>query len=447
MIDSFLELREGDLVVHVGHGIARYRGLKLLEKNGQVEEHLELEFHGRTKLYVPATKIGLVQKYVGGAKSRPTLAKLGGRLWERQKERVEEAVTDLAAEMLELQAARASRPGITFPADTEWQREFDASFPYHETRRPVDHHRRDQARHVPAAADGPAAVRRRGLRQDRAGDAGGVQGGRRRLPGGGAGAHHGAGRAAPADVHRADGRVSLRDRRPVAVRHAAAADARSSSRLEDGSIDIVIGTHRLAQPDVRFHNLGLVVIDEEQRFGVEVKERLKALRQIVDVLTMTATPIPRTLHMGLLGLRDISNLETPPEDRLAVETRVARFDPELIRHAVLRELNRGGQIFFVHNRVEDIEILARRLRQIVPEATLAVGPRPDARARAGAGDARTSSTAATTCCWPRRSSRAAWTSPTPTRSSSTRPTATAWPTCTSFAAAWAATSTAPTATC
>ena len=143
-------------------------------------------------------------------------------------------------------------------------------------------------------------------------------------------------------------------------------------RLEEGSIDIVIGTHRLAQPDVRFHNLGLVVIDEEQRFGVEVKERLKALRQTVDVLTMTATPIPRTLHMGLLGLRDISNLETPPEDRLAVETRVARFDPELIRHAVLRELNRGGQIFFVHNRVEDIEILARRLRQIVPEAKLAV---------------------------------------------------------------------------
>ena len=133
VIDSFLELREGDLVVHIGHGIARYRGLKLLEKNGQVEEHLELEFHGHTKLFVPSTKIGLVQKYVGGTKSRPTLAKLGGRLWGRQKERVEEAVTDLAADMLELQATRASRPGIAFPADTEWQREFDASFPYHET--------------------------------------------------------------------------------------------------------------------------------------------------------------------------------------------------------------------------------------------------------------------------------------------------------------------------
>jgi transcription-repair coupling factor (superfamily II helicase) len=143
-------------------------------------------------------------------------------------------------------------------------------------------------------------------------------------------------------------------------------------QLEEGSVDIVIGTHRLAQGDVRFHNLGLVVIDEEQRFGVDVKERLKALRKTVDVLTMTATPIPRTLHMGLLGVRDISNLETPPEDRLAVETRVARFDPQLIAPAVLRELNRGGQIFFVHNRIEDIEILAKRLRQIVPEARMAI---------------------------------------------------------------------------
>ncbi|MGD0383503.1 MAG: DEAD/DEAH box helicase, partial [Thermoguttaceae bacterium] len=155
--------------------------------------------------------------------------------------------------------------------------------------------------------------------------------------------------------------------------------ARILQRLEAGAVDIVIGTHRLAQSDVRFHNLGLVIIDEEQRFGVEVKERLKALRQLVDVLTMTATPIPRTLHMGLLGLRDISNLETPPEDRLAVETRVCRFEPELIRHAVLRELNRNGQIFFVHNRVEDIEIVAKRLRQILPEASLAIahGQMPD----------------------------------------------------------------------
>jgi transcription-repair coupling factor (superfamily II helicase) len=371
VIDSFLELREGDLVVHVGHGIARYRGLKLLEKGGQVEEHLELEFHGRTKLYVPSTKIGLVQKYIGGAKSRPTLAKLGGRMWGRQKERVEEAVTDLAGDMLELQAARASRPGITFPADTEWQREFDASFPYHETN--------DQLLTIDAIKHDMCLARP----MDRllCGDVG-------------YGKTEVAMRAAFKAVDAGFQVAVLVPTTLLCEQHLRTFTARMAEfpfeiaalsrfatrrqqteiirRLEEGSIDIVIGTHRLAQPDVRFHNLGLVVIDEEQRFGVEVKERLKALRQIVDVLTMTATPIPRTLHMGLLGLRDISNLETPPEDRLAVETRVARFEPELIRHAVLRELNRGGQIFFVHNRVEDIEILARRLRQIVPEANLAV---------------------------------------------------------------------------
>jgi transcription-repair coupling factor (superfamily II helicase) len=372
IIDSFLELREGDLVVHVGHGVARYRGLKLLEKHGQVEEHLELEFAGRTKLYVPSTKIGLVQKYVGGTKARPSLGKLGGRLWETQKARVAKAVDDLAADMLDLQAARASRPGITFPADTEWQREFDASFPYQETP--------DQLITIDAIKQDMCLTRP----MDRllCGDVGY---GKTEL----------AMRAAFKAVDAGYQVAILVPTTLLCEQHLRTFSARMAEfpfeiaalsrfatrgkqneivrRLEEGSIDIVIGTHRLAQHDVRFHNLGLVVIDEEQRFGVEVKERLKALRQTVDVLTMTATPIPRTLHMGLLGLRDISNLETPPEDRLAVETRVARFDPELIRHAVLRELNRGGQIFFVHNRVEDIENLARRLRQIVPEARLAIG--------------------------------------------------------------------------
>ncbi len=154
--------------------------------------------------------------------------------------------------------------------------------------------------------------------------------------------------------------------------------------LKQGGIDIVIGTHRLAQADVNFANLGLLVIDEEQRFGVEVKERLKALRTTVDVLTMTATPIPRTLHMALLGVRDISNLETPPEDRLAVETRVGRWDEELIRHAIMRELNRGGQIYFVHNRINDIELVAQRLQRIVPEAQPGHRPRSNGRRRTGA---------------------------------------------------------------
>jgi len=380
VIDSFMELREGDLVVHLGHGIGRYRGLKLLEKDQQVEEHLVLEFYGGTKVYVPSSKISLVQKYVGSTKSRPTLARLGGRTWTRQKARVEEAVTDLAAEMLELQAARASRPGIAFSRCTQWEREFDASFPYQETE--------DQLATIEAIKQDMAQPRP----MDRllCGDVGyGKTELAMRAAFKAVDAGYQVGVLVPTTVlaeqhHRTFSQRMAEFPFEIAVLSRFCSRGKQAEiigRLAAGSIDIVIGTHRLAQQDVRFHNLGLVVIDEEQRFGVEVKERLKAFRRMVDVLTMTATPIPRTLHMGLLGLRDISNLETPPEDRLAVETRVTRFAAELIRHAVLRELNRGGQIFFVHNRVQDIQGVATRLRQIVPEAKLAIahGQMPEAQ--------------------------------------------------------------------
>jgi transcription-repair coupling factor (superfamily II helicase) len=285
---------------------------------------------------------------------------------------VEEAVTDMAAEMLDLQAARAARPGIRFPEDTQWQREFDASFPYQETD--------DQLATIEAI--------KRDMTQPRPMDrllCGDVGFGKTEL----------AMRAAFKAVDAGYQVAILVPTTILAEQHSRTFSARMAEfpfeiatlsrfstrkqqaeiieRLAAGSIDVVIGTHRLAQPDVRFHNLGLVIIDEEQRFGVEVKEQLKSLRTIVDVLTMTATPIPRTLHMSLLGLRDISNLQTPPEERLAVETHVTRFDPAIIRNAVLRELNRNGQVFFVHNRVADIEVLGKRLRQIVPEATLGIG--------------------------------------------------------------------------
>ncbi|HVU89197.1 MAG TPA: transcription-repair coupling factor [Pirellulales bacterium] len=372
VIDSFLELREGDYVVHLSHGIGRYLGLKLLEKEDQAEEHLEIEFHGGTKIYVPTSKIDLVQKYVGGAKSRPTLAHIGGRTWLRQKEAAQRAVIDLASDMLDLQARRASQPGITFPDDSEWQKEFDASFPYTETP--------DQLTAIAAIKADMRAPRP--LDRLICGDVGY---GKTEL----------AMRAAFKTVDAGYQVAVLVPTTVLAEQHGRTFRARMAefpfkirvlsrfcspkeereiiAGLADGSVDIVIGTHRLAQADIRFENLGLLVIDEEQRFGVDVKERLKALRTIVDVLTMTATPIPRTLHMSLLGLRDISNLETPPADRLAIETRVARSNAELIRHAVLRELNRGGQMFFVHNRVHDIENLATRLRQIVPEARIGIG--------------------------------------------------------------------------
>jgi transcription-repair coupling factor (superfamily II helicase) len=370
-IDSFLDLREGDLVVHIAHGIARYRGLKLLEKENQVEEHLVLEFHGGTKLYVPSSKIGLVQKYVGATKSRPVLARLGGHLWSRQKEKVQEAVSDLAVDMLELQAARQSKPGIAFPTDTDWQREFDASFPYQETE--------DQLITIEAIKHD--MLQSRPMDRLLCGDVGfGKTEVAMRAAFKAVDAGYQVAVLVPTTIL-AEQHLRTFTARMAEFPFQIAALSRFASRkqqtdilagLTDGSIDIVVGTHRLAQADVQFQNLGLVIIDEEQRFGVEVKERLKALRHIIDVLTMTATPIPRTLHLSLLGLRDISNLETPPADRLAVETRVARFDQQIIRHATLRELNRGGQIFFVHNRVNDIEILATRLRQIVPEATLRI---------------------------------------------------------------------------
>lgn len=371
-IDSFLDLKEGDLVVHLGHGIGRYRGLKLIRRAEHEEEHLEIEFRGGTRVFVPAAKIDLVQKYIGGTKGRPSLAQIGGKSWSKQKRAAERAVTDMAAEMLALQAARRARPGIAFQPDTIWQREFDAQFPYEETP--------DQLaaiREIKADMESPRPM-------DRllCGDVG-------------FGKTEVAMRAVFKAVENGYQVAVLTPTTVLAEQHfrtfhermaafpleigklsrfCSAAEQRAViEKLKKGRIDVVIGTHRLASADVAFHNLGLVIIDEEQRFGVEVKERLKSLRTTVDVLTMTATPIPRTLHMSLVGVRDISNLETPPAERMAVETRVSRFDRDLIRGAILRELDRGGQIYVVHNRIQDIEIVASILRQIAPEARLRIG--------------------------------------------------------------------------
>lgn len=371
-IDSFLDLREGDLVVHLAHGIGRYRGLKLIHKTDHVEEHLEIEFHGGTKIYVPAVKIGFVQKYIGGTKNTPTLAKIGGKTWLKQKAAAEEAVADLASEMLELQATRTARPGIAFSPDSEWQREFDASFPYAETP--------DQLAAIESIKHD--MLRPRPMDRLLCGDVG-------------FGKTEVAMRAAFKAVDNGYQVAVLVPTTILAEQHYRTFLERMSefpfdiaklsrfctpqeerealAGIKSGKVDVVIGTHRVASADIEFHNLGLVVIDEEQRFGVDVKERLKSFRATVDVLTMSATPIPRTLHMSLVGVRDISNLTTAPLDRTAVETRVIRWNDEQIRHALLRELSRGGQVYFVHNRVMDIEVIKQRIESLAPDARVRVG--------------------------------------------------------------------------
>ena len=371
-IDSFLDLRQGDLVVHLAHGIARYRGLKIITKQGYAEEHLELEFAKGTKVFVPVTRIDLIQKYIGGTKTRPRLGQIGGKTWIRQKKAAEQAVTDMAADMLHLTAERMSRPGIAFAGDTQWQYEFENAFPYNETT--------DQLHAIEASKTDMQTARP----MDRliCGDVG-------------FGKTEVAMRAAFKAVENGYQVAVLVPTTVLAEQHYRTFKERMAefpleiaklsrfgttqeqkkvvAELKSGRVDIVVGTHRLASKDVSFFNLGLVIVDEEQRFGVEIKERLKSARNNVDVLTLSATPIPRTLHMSLVGVRDISNLESPPEDRLNVETRVTRWSDELIRHAFLRELNRNGQIYFVHNRVGDIGVVQDRLKRIVPEARIVVG--------------------------------------------------------------------------
>lgn len=394
-IDSFLELNERDLVVHVVHGIARYRGMIMLDRGVKgpgtetgtdqpdatpkarhdskiQEEHLLLEFRDGVFLYVPVSKIDLVQKYVGGSRSDPELSKLGGTGWTRKKERVQEAVHDLAVDMLNLQAMRASQAGFAFPDDSEWMKEFEASFPYQETP--------DQLTAVGEIKGDLEKVRP----MDRllCGDVGY---GKTEL----------AIRAAFKVIDNGKQVAVLVPTTVLAEQHYRTFSQRFApypfvvevvsrfrspgeqrkvlKRVAAGEVDVIIGTHRLVSKDVSFKDLGLVIIDEEQRFGVAHKERLKHLRAMVHILTMTATPIPRTLHLALLGIRDISNLETPPPERLPVETRIIRWDDKLIRAAIMRELNRDGQVYFVHNRVHDIRIIANRVQAIVPDARIVIG--------------------------------------------------------------------------
>jgi len=368
--DILERLAPGDLVVHIDHGIARYE--RMLKRGGVGEErdYIELSFAGGDAIFVPVEQIARVSRYSGA--EHPSLSKLGGTDWLRTKQRVRKAVTDLAEELLALYAARQRAPGHAYPPDTPWQSEMEASFPYEETV--------DQVRAIAEAKLDMEAARP----MDRlvVGDVGygkteialraafkAIQDGRQVAV------------LVPTTILAAQHHETFAQRFgafPISVRLlsrfvSARDQATTLAGLADGSVDLVIGTHRLLSKDVRFRDLGLVVVDEEQRFGVAAKERLKQLRREVDVLTLSATPIPRTLNLALAGVRDLSVIETPPEDRLPIQTRVAEASAGLVRDAILRELDRGGQAFYVHNRVETIEAQAEQLRRMLPGVRIVVG--------------------------------------------------------------------------
>ena len=370
---SFEDLKEGDYVVHVDHGIAQYLGLRQLAVGGEEGDFLHLRYAGTDRLYVPVSKLQLVQRYVGGDSSGagPPLDRLGGTSWAKAKERVRASVREMAGELLRLYAARQVVPGHAFALDGPWQKEFEAAFPYEETPDQLQ-----TIRDVKRDMEAPRPMDRLVC-----GDVG-------------YGKTEVALRAAFKAVMDGKQVAVLVPTTVLALQHSQTFSARFANfpvrveplsrfrpvaeqsqvirGLADGSVDIVIGTHRLLQKDVTFHALGLLVVDEEQRFGVAAKEALKKLRREVDVLTLTATPIPRTLHMAMLGVRDASTIETPPEERLAIRTYVTPHDAQVITEAIQRELQRGGQVFYVHNRVETIQAAARHLKRLVPEARLAV---------------------------------------------------------------------------
>ncbi len=370
-VDTLADLQAGDYVVHASYGIGKFLGVKTIREKGGISEYLTIEYADSSKIQVSVRNIALVQKYIGTSPKRPKLSKVGSARWQRQKEKVARSVRDLASELLEVQASRQSMGGIAFAEDSNWQAEFEESFAYQETA--------DQT----TAAEQIKTDMKEAMVMDRllCGDVGY---GKTEL----------AMRAAFKAVENGKQVALLVPTTVLCVQHGRTFTERFAdfpicievlnrfktpkqakdiiARTKQGRVDILIGTHRLLSGDVGFRDLGLLIIDEEQRFGVEHKEKLKKLRINVDVLTMTATPIPRTLHMSLLGLRDISSLATPPLDRRSIVTTVTVYNKELIRKAIIREMNRQGQVFFVHNRVRTIEKKAWEIQKLISDAKVAI---------------------------------------------------------------------------
>src|SRR6202041_797039 len=366
-VSDFRDLTVGDYVVHVEHGIARYMGLREIEQDGIKVEFMVLEFAEQARLYVPLTRLDLIQKYRStDAGPAPVLNRLGSQQWAKTKARVRKAMQDMADELLKLYAQRKAAQGHSFPPDNDFQREFEDAFDYNETEDQITaiaDIKRDMESPLPMdrllvgdVGYGKTEVAMRAAFKA-------VQDGRQVAV------------LTPTTVLSFQHFETFKSRFkqfPITVemisRFRSPKEQKSIlERVEAGKVDILIGTHRLLSKDLQFHNLGLLVVDEEQRFGVRHKERLKQMRREIDVLAMSATPIPRTLHMSLVGLRDMSVIETPPKDRMAIQTVVARFDEKLIRSAIEVELERGGQIYFFIIRVETNYEIAAKIQELVPQ--------------------------------------------------------------------------------
>ena len=364
---SYADLKEGDYIVHVDYGVGRYDGLVHRTIEGVERDYLRILYAEEDTLFVPGHQADRLSHYIGPDERIPRLSRLGGAEWTLAKQRVRGAVQEIAQDLLELYAKRQEAKGFVYDQDTQWQKELESSFPYTETKdqlRAINEVKQDMenARPMDRLLCGDVGYGKTEVALRAAFKA--VMNGRQ------------VAMLVPTTVLAQQHFETFSKRlSPFPVKVEMLSRFRSPSEqaqvlleMEAGDVDIIIGTHRLLQDDVIFKDLGLLIIDEEQRFGVTHKEFFKKMRTEIDVLTLTATPIPRTLYMALAGIRDISVINSPPSDRLPIHTYVGGYDPDIIRRAIIREIDRGGQVFFVHNRVQTIAAVASQLQRIVPEA-------------------------------------------------------------------------------
>ena len=369
-LKSYNELKPGDYVVHVNHGIGKFIGMQTMEVDGKHQDYITIEYRDDGRLFIPVTQLDMVQKYVSAEGKSPKINKLGGNEWQKTKRRVQSNIEDIADDLIDLYAKREAEKGFAFPKDDSMQNDFDNAFPYPETPdqlRSVDEIKRDMEKPHPMdrllvgdVGFGKTEVALRAAFKA-------VEAGKQVVF------------LVPTTLLAQQHYETMKERFdgfPVEIGMLSRFQTRKQSKeiiekLEDGSVDIVVGTHRLLSKDVKFHDIGLLIIDEEQRFGVKHKEKIKQLKSNVDVLTLTATPIPRTLNMSMLGVRDLSLIETAPSNRYPVQTYVMEQNYQVIAGAIKREMARGGQVFYLHNRVEDMDQVADQLQSLVPDARIA----------------------------------------------------------------------------